>query len=470
MKINKKNYIYIFSILLIVAVIILSVYLHKQKTKYTIATENQYNLAFYELIDYIDDVENYLAKSIISGSHENGAKTLVHVWREANLAQVYLSQLPISSNELASTSKFLNQVSEYSYSLATKCINNSDLTDEELNNLQQLHDYCGTLKETLNQLLNDMGQGNISWKELTKDANTAFAQQVDNLSSSSFSNLDENFGEYEGLIYDGAYSEHIEKAEKKGLKGNEITEEEAKNRAIEFAKEDRIEEIKSNGFTQNGDIPSYQFSIKLKDSDANNPMSISISKIGGHIVYMNYNREIKEEIITQEEANKIGQDFLSSRGIEHMKATYFLKQANAVTINYAYIQDDVTIYPDLIKVKIALDNGEILGMETSGYLNNHEVRDIPSVKISKEQARKYLNNNLEITTEDLAIIPTEWKTEILCYEFKGKVNDLDFLVYINAENRRRRKYFINNRYTKWGINAIKKRIIYPLFNTIIISF
>ena len=429
----KKNYIYGILAILIIAVIILSVYLHKQKTAYTVATENKYNLAFYELIDYIDDVENYLAKSIISGSHENGAKTLVHVWREANLAQVYLSQLPISSNELGNTSKFLNQVSEYSYSLATKCINNEDLSDEELNNLEQLHGFCGTLKETLNQLLNDMGNGSISWKELTKDADTAFAQQVDNLSSSSFSNLDENFGEYEGLIYDGAYSEHIEKAQKKGLKGNDISEEEAKNKAIEFVKVDRIEEINNNGFIENGDIPVYQFSIKLKDSNKNNPMNISISKTGGHVVYMNFNREIMEEKISQEEANKLGQDFLSSRGIDNMKATYYLKQANAVTINYAYVQDDVTIYPDLIKVKIALDNGEILGMETSGYLNNHEVRSIPNIKISKEKAKEKLNKNLEITSEGLAIIPTEWKTEILCYEFKGKVKDLDFLVYINAE-------------------------------------
>ena len=209
----KKNYFYLIIIVLAIVIIVLSINLNKQKTAYTVATENQYNLAFYELIDYIDDVQNYLAKSIISGSHKNGAKTLVHVWREANLAQVYLSQLPISSNELAATSKFLNQVSEYSYSLATKCINNTDLTDEELNNLKQLHEYCGTLKETLNQLLADMGKGSISWKELTKDTNTSFAQQVDNISSASFSNLDENFGEYEGLIYDGAYSEHIEKAE-----------------------------------------------------------------------------------------------------------------------------------------------------------------------------------------------------------------------------------------------------------------
>ena len=36
----------------------------------------------------------------------------------------------------------------------------------------------------------------------------------------------------------------------------------------------------------------------------------------------------------------------------------------------------------------------------------------------------------------MAIIPTEWKTEILCYEFKGKIDDTDFLVYTNVETGR----------------------------------
>lgn len=429
----RKKYIYGILILMVIAIIILGIFLYKQKSKYTVATENQYNLAFFEVVDYINNVENYLAKSIVSSSAENGAKTLVHVWREANLAQAYLSQLPISSNELSATSKFLNQVSEYSYSIATKCINNEDITDEELNNLQSLYDYSTNLNATLEQLVNDMGSGNISWSELTKDTDIAFAQQVDNLSSASFSNLDNNFGEYEGLIYDGAYSEHIESAEKKGLTGDEISEEEAKQKAKEIVGEDRIQEISSSGLVENGNIVVYDFTVKIKDGDSNNPMSISISKTGGHIVFMNYNREISEEKISQEDANNIGREFLSTRGFPNMKETYYLKEGNAVTINYAYEQDGVVIYPDLIKVKIALDNGEILGMETTGYLNNHTERTIPSVKIPEEDAKEKLNKNLELTSSGLAIIPTEWKTEIFCYEFKGKLNDTDFLVYINAE-------------------------------------
>ena len=116
-----------------------------------------------------------------------------------------------------------------------------------------------------------------------------------------------------------------------------------------------------------------------------------------------------------------------------MQATYYLKQGGAVTINYAYTQEGVTIYPDLIKLKIALDNCQVLGMETSGYLNNHTERNIKTPFVSIEEAKDLLNKNLEITSQGLAIIPTEWKTEIFCYEFKGKINETDFLVYVNAE-------------------------------------
>ena len=128
LKTMKKNYMYGIAIILIIALIVLGVMLYNQKNKNTIVTENTYNLAFYELINYINDVENFLAKSMISSTAEKGAETLMHVWRQANLAQVYLSQLPISTNELTNTAKFLNQVSDYSHSLARKTIEGDDIT------------------------------------------------------------------------------------------------------------------------------------------------------------------------------------------------------------------------------------------------------------------------------------------------------------------------------------------------------
>ena len=426
----KDRHMLTLVVILIAIIVILGLYTYKKQRDYRQASENAYNLAFFELVDYVDSVEVYLAKSLVSNSPEHGAETLTYVWREANLAQSYLARLPISSSELENTAKFLNQVSDYSYSLSRKNIDNQSLTQEELDNLKELHKYSVELKNTLNQLSEDLNSGRISWGQLTKKGSPVFAQEVSNISKDSFSNLEENFHEYAGLIYDGAFSEHMTNPERKGLTGEEIDEETAKKKVQEFFGKEQIKEIKSNGLTQNANIQSFDFSVVKNDG---NNAWISISQKGGHVVLANSTREVKAEVITQEQANQMGQQFLESRGISNVKPTYYLKQGGIVTINYAYVQDNVTVYPDLIKLKIALDNGEILGMETSGYLNSHTQRTFATPKISQDEARNKINKNLDIVSEGLAMIPTEYQTEILCWEFKGIVEDRQFLVYINVE-------------------------------------
>ena len=420
-------------------IIVLGIYTYKRERNFRQMTENDYNMAFFELVSYVENVETYLAKSLISSTPEHGAETLTQVWREANLAQAYLARLPIGANELANTSKFLNQVSDYSFSLSRKNINNESLTEEDFNNLKQLHTYSVDLTNTLNQLSSDINEGRIKWGELTNKGSSVFVSQVSNISQDSFSNLEENFHEYSGLIYDGAFSEHMTSVEKKGLTGNDISEDEAKQIAINFIGNGKIDKIESNGLTENTDILSYYFNIKAKnEKEKNNNITIAITKKGGHVLFMNYTRNVEVENISQEQANEIGKQFLETHNFPNMKETYYLKQDGIVTINYAYNQTsnsgNVVVYPDLIKLKVALDNGEILGIETTGYLNSHTERTIQNPKISIEEAKANLNKNLNIKSEGLAIIPTEFKTEIFCYEFKGDVEGINFLVYINAEN------------------------------------
>lgn len=422
----KRIFLTIIIILVILAGI-LGYKLYQKNRESVLASENLYNQSLYELVYYMDNVKNYLAKATISTSATHGAETLTNLWREANLAQTYLSMLPMESQELENTEKFLNQVSDYSYSLSRKNIQGESLNEEDLKNLQNLHKYSMQITETVNQISSDLNAGTIKWSDLTGSKNVNFAQQV----SSEFNfadTLEENLHEYSGLIYDGAYSEHIINVEKKAVKGDEITEEDAKTKVQEFVQD--VEEIISLGFSENAAIPAYTFNIKTKNQEN---VTISISRVGGFIVYMNSDRTVDVENLTSDQANEKGKEYLKQKGFENMQQTYFLKNEGVITINYAYSQDGVIMYPDLIKLKVALDNGQILGIETTGYLSNHTVRDISKNIITKEQAKEKLNKNLNIQSEMLAIIPTEWKTERLCYEFKGKVENTDYLVYINAE-------------------------------------
>ena len=427
---NKKIIVWIVLIILIGIIIALGYNLNKKNKESILANENLYNQSLYELIYYMDNVQNYLAKSTISNSATHGAETLTNLWREANLAQTYLSMLPMQAQELENTEKFLNQVSDYSYSLSRKNIQGEKLSDDDLKNLEELHKYSMQINNVVNQISFDLNAGNMKWSDLTGEKNVNFAQQV----STDFNfadTLEENLHQYSGLIYDGAYSEHIVSLEKRGLKGDKISEEDAKKKAVEFVGENNIEEISSLGYSEKAAVPAYTFTIKNKNQEN---ITISISETGGSIVYMTSDREVSVENLTYEQANEKGIEFLNQKGFNNMKQTYYLKNEGVITINYAYQQDGVLMYPDLIKLKVALDNGQILGIETTGYLNNHTQRDVSKVKITKEQAKEKLNKNLNIQSETLAIIPTEWKTEKLCYEFKGKVEETEYLVYINAEN------------------------------------
>ena len=422
----QKNKIWILlSVILLIVIAILGYNLYEQKNKYATITENDYNKAFYEVVDYVQNVKTYLAKTMVSKTAEHGAEMLTHVWRESNLAQSYLGMLPIESQELENTEKFLNQISEFSYSLSRKTIEGNELSDDDMSKIKQLYNYSNDLSNTLNEMSDELNKGTLKWADLMKNTESSEIAEV-----SGFDVVEDNFHEFTGLIYDGAFSEHITSLEKKGLTGDDIDEETAKQKAEEFIGKDKIKETKSNGYVENGDIPVYRFEITTNEEQN---VGISISKKGGHVVFLNYNRNVTEEKISPEEAVQKGKEYLNNKGFPNMQETYYLKENGFITVNYAYKQNNVVIYPDLIKVKIALDNGEIIGLESTGYLNNHYERNISKNLISIEDAKKQLTNNIEIKSEGLAIIPTEWNTEILCYEFKGKVEDIDFIAYINAE-------------------------------------
>ena len=423
-------------ITLISIITILGIYTYRRERIFRQVSENKYNSAFFELVDYIENVSVFLEKSLVSSTPEHGAETLTQIWREANLAQAYLAMLPIGSEELANTSKFLNQVSEYSYSLSRKNIYDQPLSQDDLNNLKTLYNYSVDLNNTLDQLSLDMNSGRIKWGELTKKGSNVFATEVSNISKDSFSNVENNFHEYAGLIYDGAFSEHMTSIDKKGLTGEEINEDVARQIVEEYVQNNNIKEIKSNGLSQNTDMPTYDFTVILNKNDNN--INISITKKGGHLVFMNYNRDVGAKTITEQRAVELGKEFLQEHGFNDMKETYYMVQEGIITINYAFNQKseygEIIIYSDLIKLKIALDDGQILGMETTGYLNSHYNREIKLVKISKEKAKEGLNKELEIQSERLAIIPTEYQTELLCWEFKAKVEESEYLIYINVEN------------------------------------
>ena len=104
-------------------------------------------------------------------------------------------------------------------------------------------------------------------------------------------------------------------------------------------------------------------------------------------------------------------------------------------INYAYTEDGIICYPDLVKVSVSLSDGKAVAFDSRGYLMNHRKREADKKELSVEKCRKILSPALSVISSRTVFIPLETGKEALCYEFHCKGEDgKEVLVYINAQS------------------------------------
>ncbi|NLY43068.1 MAG: germination protein YpeB [Clostridiaceae bacterium] len=431
---------HMYSIVLVTAAVIAGagIYQYKRALEYRNYVENQYNRPFHELVGYVEDIEVSLEKGMLVNSPRQMAVLSSEIWRKAAFAQANLGQLPISHVQLDKTSKFLAQVGDYTYSLSKKAMDGIEITDKEYAQLEKLQKYSKSLSEGLANMQKELYNGTIRFGELKQKGNRFFQKEAKNIAVTHMENIEKEFQEYPSLIYDGPFSDHIDRIEPRMLKGGkELTEEQAKEKAIAFLGKEKAKNIEYTG-ESNGSIPAYTFTVKTDTESgkkgSERSITLAVTKVNGYILWMLDNKNVTDTNLDIDQAKQRVKEFLDSKGFPNMKESYYLRNNGVATINYAYVQDEIVMYPDLIKVKVALDNGEIVGFESQGYLMTHQdKRELPAIKISEEEAREKINPRLKIESTRLAVIPLESKREVLCYEFQGKFNDRDFLIYINAE-------------------------------------
>lgn len=398
--------------------------------------QDEYNKSMYLAVSYINNVEVDLAKLLVTSTPKMSAVTLADIWKQANLAKECLEQIPVGQNSMANASKYLTQVSDFSYTLMKQNISDIKLTEEEYEKLKHIYEDSSKLSSKMSDIYDDLNAGRIKWDELEKIGNEKLP---DNDISNSISEVGKTFQNYEGLIYDGAFSDHLLSSEPKFLSQKEISEDDAKKYIEEvILNDEKIEKIEFKG-ESNGKIELYNFDVTL---DSKQKRTISITKNDCKLYLMIGDKKVKEQNISVDEAKKRGMEFLNKLGIDNMIETYYQKTENMIVINYAATQDGVILYPDLIKVKISLDDGKVYGVEAAGYIFNHTTRNNLKPSISLEKAKSILNSSIEIISSDLALIPTESNSEILTYEFKGKIDNREFLIYINADNASEEKVLL----------------------------
>lgn len=424
--ISKRCFVRIisFSIALILTFGALAVQNGSRAGSNQLMMKNSYMRAVEDLSLSLDNIKTTLNKGMYSNSPTMMNKLSGKLWSEAANAKAALAQLPIEDIRLEQTYKFLSQVGNYSQSLAQKVGAGETLTDEEKENIKTLYAYAEDLSGKMWQVEKKIEDGDLVLSDLSGATDREQSVNV----TEGFTDFEEGFSNYPTLIYDGPFSDHILEKEPLMLEGQQDC---SQDKALEKAvRASGIEDL-SVSEEEAGKMPSFVFT---KENT-----TVSVTKQGGFLSYMLKYRSVGKGTITAGEAMDKAEEYLEGLGIEDFTDTYYEIDNGVCICNFAGEQEntdgeDVVLYTDLIKVSVAMDNGEILGFDARGYITNHTSRDLGTPKMTEDEAREKLSDSVKVFESNLCVIPSDGLNERYCYEFYGADNEgRQLLIYLNAD-------------------------------------
>ena len=402
---------------------------NQEKNTILIKAENQYQRAFHDLNFHIDSLHDELGKSLVVNSRRQLSPSLANVWRLSYAAQNDVGQLPLTLMPFNKTEEFLSRIADFSYRVAVRDLNKEPLTDKEYQTLQNLYAHSKTIQNDLDDVQTKVLEHQLRWM----DVEVALAQddkKADNTIIDGFKTIEKKVQEYPEIDWGPGMNNVIKKADEKGknLKGSLVTEEQAKQSALRFLGMESNSKI--TRVEQSGKGSNYQvFSVQV-DSDPN--INLDVTKVGGHVVWMLKNRPVDESNISTEQAKDKAKEFLETHNYKSMVPIGLDQFEDNIIITFAYQKDGVVIYPDVVNVKVALDNGEVIGFQSTEYIFNHKERTIPKAQVTKEVARQKVNPKLKVLSTRFAMVNNPDGNEVLAYEFTTLFDKNHYKIYINA--------------------------------------
>ncbi len=398
--------------------------------QYRLALQNQYSAALSELDSRMSVIRDTLNKAEYAYSAKKISSYAAELYSGAELAKAAMARLPDGGGQLGSVYKFLSQVGNFALSVSKSVIAGNSVTSEQLDALRSLTRTAKTVSAALEKAHINLDKPD-AWGE---EISALVADSLeDGALAASLTEMEEDLSDYPTLIYDGPYSDHILQKEPEMLKGKEaVSADDALKAAIKITEDS---EVLRHSDEVRGKIDTLVFSGKTA--------TVGITELGGYPIYMRKSRVVSETRLDYTQALAKAKAFMLSNGYNNMLDTYYFTDEGICVINFAYLDGQTLCYTDLIKVGVAMDNGEILLFEASGYITNHTERAFAAPVHTVDEAEKRVSSELKIENRAMVLIPTSGGGEVRCFELLCRAEEGEaILIYINVATLEDEQVFI----------------------------
>ncbi len=404
---------------------------HQDKNAILIQTENNYQRAFHELTYYVDLLNDKIGTTLAMNSRAQLSPQLAEIWRITSDANADVGQLPLSLMPFNKTEEFLHDIGDFAYRTAVRDLSKKPLSDKEVKALENLQDQSGEIKNELRRVQNVVLKDNLRWMdvELALATNN---EPGDNTIVDGFKTVEKSVDGYREANIEAGVSVAGTEENFKHLEGKEITKSQARELAAKWLKNVNPSNLRVTKSGKGADVQT--FTAAYQKNKVNGYIDLSVK--GGHPLTIMVSRPVNEPKISLHEAYSKAEKYL--QGLNVKDAEFELVESSQYerigVFRFVYNQDGIRYYPDSIEMKIALDNGELLGMTSLDYYSHHYKRNLKPFSVTEKEARTKVNPQLKIQEQHMAVIENDLNEQVLCYEYLATKGKQTFRIFINAWN------------------------------------
>lgn len=400
---------------LLTCMIILNIAKSEELTAAKMRISAVYEKAFYETCELTEAISANYRKLLVAGDNAQMQVLLGEISRQTQGAAGNLALLPLGEETVSATIKFINQAEDFAETLSAKIAADETVSEEDYAAMETLSESAAKFSVGLLKLLERYERGEAVFD----------AEDYAETGRESLYPLTGDAAQYPVLLYDGPFSDGEAVGDYSMLSGaKEFTQAEAEERLRAFIP---VEEITFTG-SSHPEVDCYEFRVV----SGGVAISAGVTKLGGHILYLLPETEVNGINYTPDQLCDMARAFLISRGYGSMEMSYYSAYGGILTINFAAVQNGVVLYPDLLKLQLSMESGQVIGLDAHNYLRNHRERSIPAPSITAEEAMLRISPRLKANAARLCVIPQN-RAEYFCYEIAASDSSGDFLVYVDAQ-------------------------------------
>ena len=403
--------------------------------KYRLAGENNNRRALTDFASHLDQLETDMAKGTVASNPAQKILYLSQVSSKSDAALKDFAQIPADQTGLSYVGQFLTQSGDFAKTLTQKVAGGGTISVEEEKALRDIHERIMPVNQKVQDLITRMDTENLVWTdpaptmkqrlgfgtkiaEAAADGSEAPSKSV----RSGLDQLDASLQKLPPFSYTGEYATRVV-SKPLGLPAGEVTQGQALVKARDFL--DKIgytnKTLEFDGESQ-GELGGYKWKV--------NDIYMEVCRQGGVITLFRDQRAIEPKTLSIEEAATKANSALKSLGWQ-LVITSSEDFGSYVQFDAVVEENGVRIYPDKVRLMIALDNGQLIGLDSVPFYAFHHARTFPT-KLPLDQVLRKLRPNFQVLESRLAVIVKAGNQEVYCYEFRGRYQGEEYLLYLNA--------------------------------------